>query len=130
MAYQTGPVGTLHEFVNKLRLFAESAGWITDRSSHGKWYFHNPAMTLYFGMEVSDGTAAQIGRPLPNVPSGNAIYIQGAKGFDAAKALRGQPGTSIETDGSPSHMALRGGFVGDETYYFFATLDYLSLIHI
>lgn len=130
MAYKTGMAGSLHDFVNALRLLGESVGWVTQRESHGRWYFRNQASTQMYAMEVSDGTSDQHGavNGMSPFPNGRAVLCSGHTSLDPNKRMRGHPGSSVPNNQPITYMSLKETSATFNPYYMFATTEYIHAV--
>ncbi|EPH1035562.1 hypothetical protein L4Z63_005959, partial [Pseudomonas aeruginosa] len=111
MAYFTGTANNPADLLGKLRVHAESLGWVTDRASASEWLCHNA--DGYWSFNAGS----------------NQWQLAGNTGFDNALAWNAQPGNSVQNNPysskQPTVAQLSGGPF--TRYHLFATAAYLHL---
>ncbi|HCF1784966.1 MULTISPECIES: hypothetical protein [Pseudomonas] len=111
MAYFTGTANNPADLLAKLRVHAESLGWVTDRASASEWLCHNA--DGYWSFNAGS----------------NQWQLAGNTGFDNALAWNAQPGNSVQNNPysskGPTIAQLSGGPL--TRYHLFATAAYLHL---
>lgn len=131
MAYQTGSAISTSDLVNKLRLFGESIGWLTNRSAGGVWHFRDATSSVYFAMESSNGQQTQHGGQ-STIPVGKAIHLVSTTGYDSGAFLKDQPGVGYRSPPSSGSktttMELAPSDSGAGNYWFFGTSTYLHAV--
>lgn len=130
MAYQTGLATSAADLIDKLRVFGEAIGWVTNRSSGGTWYLRNASSTLFFAMEASTGQTAQHDNASGNIPAGRAIYFLSSTSYSTGTLLQ-QPGYAYRSPVSGRQLPaleFRAAPSGSDRYWFFGTTDYLHVV--
>ncbi|MDF5822031.1 hypothetical protein P4237_00005 [Pseudomonas aeruginosa] len=84
MAYFTGTANNPADLLAKVRVHAESLGWVTDRASASEWLCH-----------TAMGTGHSMPEPICSSMAGNT-------GFDTSLAWNAQPGNSVQNNPDPS----------------------------
>nr|WP_249276997.1 hypothetical protein [Pseudomonas aeruginosa] len=109
MAYFTGTANNPSDLLGKLRVHAESLGWVTDRASASEWLCHNADGYWSFNAGA------------------NQFQMAGNTGFDNSLAWNAQPGNSVQNNPysskGPTVAQLSGGPF--TRYHLFATAAYL-----
>ncbi|HBO3040937.1 TPA: hypothetical protein L4R07_006135, partial [Pseudomonas aeruginosa] len=77
MAYFTGAANSPADLLAKVRVHAESLGWVTDRASATEWLCHNAEGYWSFSAGA------------------NQFQMAGNTGFDNGLAWNAQPGSSV-----------------------------------
>ncbi|HCF6318515.1 TPA: hypothetical protein ACF3SP_006119, partial [Pseudomonas aeruginosa] len=105
MAYFTGTANNPSDLLGKLRVHAESLGWVTDRASASEWLCHNADGYWSFNAGA------------------NQFQMAGNTGFDNSLAWNAQPGNSVQNNPysskGPTVAQLSGGPF--TRYHLFAT---------
>nr|WP_247739358.1 hypothetical protein [Pseudomonas aeruginosa] len=111
MAYFTGTANNPADLLAKLRVHAESLGWVTDRASASEWLCHNA--DGYWSFNAGS----------------NQWQLAGNTGFDDGLAWNAQPGNSVQNNPYSSKEATIAQLsAGPFTrYHLFATAAYLHL---
>ncbi|MGZ7834776.1 hypothetical protein ACXR8X_32390, partial [Pseudomonas aeruginosa] len=111
MAYFTGTANNPADLLAKVRVHAESLGWVTDRASASEWICHNADGYWSFNAGA------------------NQFQIAGNTGFDNGLAWNAQPGNSVQNNPYSSKEATIAQLsAGPFTrYHLFATAAYLHL---
>ncbi|MBX5682887.1 hypothetical protein ISD80_30900, partial [Pseudomonas aeruginosa] len=111
MAYFTGTANNPADLLAKVRVHAESLGWVTDRASASEWLCHNADGYWSFNAGA------------------NQFQMAGNTGFDNSLAWNAQPGNSVQNNPysskGPTVAQLSGGPF--TRYHLFATAAYLHL---
>ncbi|TQC33971.1 hypothetical protein EEB16_31290, partial [Rhodococcus sp. WS7] len=80
MAYFTGTANNPADLLAKVRVHAESLGWVTDRASASEWLCHNADGYWSFNAGA------------------NQFQMAGNTGFDNSLAWNAQPGNSVQNN--------------------------------
>lgn len=119
MAYQAGTATDRFDLINKLRIFAEALGWVTDdlraaaEGDNGYWFCHNAAATGYWSFFMDTPSALTMGK---------CINIVSNTGYTPGNSAVAQPGGL--TTGMRTNLYSEP-YVG---YDFFGTAQYLHVV--